>query len=130
MRPGLFDVLFPRVRAEILRLLFFDATKERYVREIARRSDLALRTVQKELEMLKRYELVTWRSNGFHVFFRANRKHPAFPLLQVLVVKLGVKSTPRRKSKTPKQRWRNSAKPVAPRMRSFPGLGRWYNPID
>src|SRR5439155_22288618 len=42
-------VLFPSVRAEILRCLFFDPCRELYVRELARTTNLALRTVQQEL---------------------------------------------------------------------------------
>ena len=40
------DVLFPKVRAELLRILFDGARREHYVRELMQVSGLALRTVQ------------------------------------------------------------------------------------
>ena len=46
------DILFPRVRAELLRLLFAAPQKQRYVRELMRMSGLALSTVQDELRKL------------------------------------------------------------------------------
>lgn len=72
------QTLFPDVRAQIVRLLFFDPARELYVRELARESTLALRTVQKELARLSAIKPVLSRSNGFPRFYRANRRHPAF----------------------------------------------------
>jgi DNA-binding transcriptional ArsR family regulator len=102
-------LLFPVVRAEVLRALFHHASREMYVREIARESELALRTVQRELAILRKIGVVTSRTNGYHVFFRANRSHDLFAPLQQLVVKsergsLSVKK-PR---KRPRQAWRQS----------------------
>ena len=54
-----------------------DTRREMYVREIARTSDLALRTVQRELAVLRKIGVVTSRTNGYHLFFRANRDHRA-----------------------------------------------------
>ena len=79
--------LFPDVRAEIVRLLFFNPAHEFYVRELARETTLALRTVQRELERLHTSGLVVSRSNGFYRFYQANRRHPAFAPLQQLVLK-------------------------------------------
>jgi hypothetical protein len=81
------QTLFPDVRAQIMRLLFFDPTREFYVRELARESTLALRTVQKELARLSAIDLLVSRSNGYYRFYRANRGHPAFAALQQLVIK-------------------------------------------
>jgi hypothetical protein len=78
--------LFPDVRAQIVRLLFLDPAREFYVRELTRESTLALRTVQKELARLSAIELVVSRSNGFHRFYRANSRHPAFAALRQLVI--------------------------------------------
>ena len=79
--------LFPDVRAQIVRLLFFNPAREFYVRQLARESTLALRTVQKELARLNAIGLIVSRSNGYHRFYRANRRHPAFAALQQLVIK-------------------------------------------
>ena len=61
------DLLFPKVRAEILRILFSEPRKQRYVRELMVMSGLALRTVQEELATLTALgagdELVQWISS-------------------------------------------------------------------
>ena len=72
------EVLFPKVRAEILRLLFAPPQKERYVRELMRMSGLTLSTVQDELRKLSALQLVTSRSNRYHRFYRANANHAVF----------------------------------------------------
>lgn len=82
---SILDVLFPQVRAEILRLLFATPTKHRYVRELMCSSGLALCTVQDELRKLSAVGLVTSWSNGYHRFYSANRKHPLFPELARIV---------------------------------------------
>lgn len=82
----LLDLLFPTVRAEVLRALFVDTRREMYVREIARASDLALRNVQRELAVLRRVGVGTSRTKGYHVFFRANRDRMLFLSLQQLAV--------------------------------------------
>ena len=55
-----------------------------YVREIARWSQLALRTTQRELATLIKIGLVTRRTNGYRVFYRANRNHVFFAPLRQL----------------------------------------------
>jgi DNA-binding transcriptional ArsR family regulator len=99
------------VRAEILRSLFHHASREMYVREIARESELALRTVQRELAILRKIGVVTSRTNGYHVFFRANRSHALFEPLQQLVVKSKrVSSNAKEPRKRPRQAWRQSTR--------------------
>ena len=103
------DLLFPVVRAEVLRALFHHTRREMYVREIARTSDLALRTVQRELAILRKIGVVTSRTNGYHVFFRANRNHILFAPLRQLVFKSEHCLPGARKSrKPPRQAWRRS----------------------
>ena len=62
MKADALDLLFPVVRAEVLRALFHHTQREMYVREIARWSELALRTVQRELAILIKIGLVTSRT--------------------------------------------------------------------
>jgi len=81
------QTLFPDVRAQVVRLLFFDPARKLYVRQLARENTLALRTVQKELARLGAIKLVLSRSNGFHRFYCASRRHPTFAALQQLVMK-------------------------------------------
>src|ERR1700736_2623449 len=71
-------VLFPKARAEILRLLFGGKKRPRFVREITRESDLALRSIQDELKRRSAVGLVVSPSNGFHRFFAPNSAHPLF----------------------------------------------------
>jgi DNA-binding transcriptional ArsR family regulator len=78
-------LLFPKVRAEILRILLSKPRKQRYVRELMLMSGLALRTVQEELATLTVLGLVTSWSNGYHRFYRANRDHSLFPPLLAIV---------------------------------------------
>jgi hypothetical protein len=87
VRPTLLEALFPKVRAEVLCLLFTNAGQELYVRQLARLSDLALHTVQDELAKLSAARLVVSRSNGYHRFYRANPKHPLYSTLRGLVIK-------------------------------------------
>ena len=83
--PPILHILFPRVRAEILRLLFADPARQRYVRELVAMSGLALGTVQEELANLTAAGLITSWSNGYHRFYRANRDHPLFSALLRIV---------------------------------------------
>ena len=82
---AILDVLFPKVRAQLLRLLFDLPQKQRYVRELASMSGLALCTIQDELRRLTAVGLLTTWSNGYHRFYRANKNHPLFPQLIRLV---------------------------------------------
>jgi len=79
------DVLFPEVRAKLLRLFFTRPPKERYVRELMNMSGLALHTVQDELRKLSAIGLLTSWSNGYHRFYRANRDHAMYPQLLRIV---------------------------------------------
>lgn len=83
--PEVLDILFPKVRAEILRLLFSEPAQQRYVRELVAMSGLALRTIQEELANLSAAGLVTSWSNGYHRFYRANQKHALFSELRRIV---------------------------------------------
>ena len=76
MSKTILQVLFPRVRAELFRLLFDPPLKRRYVRELARLSGLALHTVQDELRRLVAVGVVKGSSDGYHRFYAANREHP------------------------------------------------------
>lgn len=81
------SVLFPRVRAEVLRLLFAEAGRECHLRELARLSQLALGTVQAEVRQLAAAELILARRDGNRLYYRANASHPVFPELQGLARK-------------------------------------------
>jgi predicted transcriptional regulator len=84
------EVLFPQVRAHVLRLLFTASPRQHYVRELMGKSGLALHTVQDELRKLSAIGLVTSGSNGYHRFYRANRNHQLFPHL-IRIVQVSAK---------------------------------------
>lgn len=81
------NVLFPQVRAEVLRLLFTDPGKELHLRELSRLSQLALGTLQAEVRKLAAAELILARRDGNRLYYRANSAHPVFPELQGLALK-------------------------------------------
>jgi predicted transcriptional regulator len=117
----LLHLLFPHVRAEILRSLFLDPRRETFGREAARETTLALRTVQRELSILAAASLITSRKDGRRRLFRANRKHPMFAALQQVVVKADSGRAFVNKAKKPRQSWRQSARRREPRFaRSWP----------
>jgi DNA-binding transcriptional ArsR family regulator len=81
------DILSSRARAEIFRLLFGISAEELHVREIERRSGLAVRTVSKELKKLEEMDLVTARRDGNRLYYSANRFHPLHSDIRNLVMK-------------------------------------------
>ena len=84
---SLLTLLFPQVRAEVLRLLFADAAREVHVRDLERQSGLNVKTVQDELGKLTQADLVTSRRDGNRRYYRANASHPLFVDLQQVVLK-------------------------------------------
>lgn len=103
---AILDVLFPIVRAKLLRALLAAPLKQRYVRELMNLSGLALHTVQDELRKLSAVGLVTSWSNGYHRFYRANRDHPLFaPLRRIVEISAELPATKRSALDRPR-RWR------------------------
>jgi predicted nucleotidyltransferase len=84
---GLLEVLFPQVRAEVLRLLFADEGRELHLRELTRQSGLSLGTLQTEVEKLCAADLLLSRRDGNRRYFQANAAHPLFADLRQLVLK-------------------------------------------
>lgn len=122
--PDLLHLLFPHVRAEVLRMLFFSPKLETYGREAARATTLALRTVQRELSILEAAALLTSRRKGSYRLFRANRRHRLFPALQQLVIK-GASDKPFvSKAKKPRQSWRPSGHAYRRQLSSLSPLPR------
>jgi predicted nucleotidyltransferase len=84
---SLLEILFPKVRAEVLRLLFADEGRELHLRELTRQSGLTLGTLQTEVEKLGAADLLISRRDGNRRYFRANAAHPLFGDLRQLVLK-------------------------------------------
>ncbi len=115
------NVLFPKVRAAMLRLFFCTPPKQHYVRELMNLSGLALCTVQDELRKLSAVGLLTSWSNGYQRYYKANRAHPLFADLLRIVhrsrrlpaakhVALHRRSSSRANSKRP----RRAVRPLPP----------------
>jgi predicted nucleotidyltransferase len=84
---SLLEIIFPQVRAEVLRLLFADASRELHLRELTRQSGLTLGTLQTEVEKLCSADLLLSRRDGNRRYFKANAAHPLFTDLHQLVLK-------------------------------------------
>jgi len=81
------DIVSSRSKAEILRLLFALDRRDYHLRELSRRSGLALRTVQQELARLAKAGLVTARRDGNRVYYQANQQNPVYGDLRSIVLK-------------------------------------------
>jgi predicted nucleotidyltransferase len=81
------DILSSRGRAEIFRLLFGVSSQEVHLRELQRRSGLALRTIQQEVEKLLGMELLVARRDGNRVYYSANTAHPLYQDIRSMVLK-------------------------------------------
>src|SRR5262249_40823285 len=79
--------LFPEARAQVLWLLFADATRELHLRELARQCRLAFRTVQVEVRKLTAAGVLASRKEGNRRFIRANSNNHVFEDLQRLLKK-------------------------------------------
>jgi len=81
------EILSSKVRAEVFRLLFGLDNDALHVREIERRSEFAIGTIQTEMKKLHKLDLVTKRRDGNRLYYSANKDHPIFPEIQALVIK-------------------------------------------
>jgi DNA-binding transcriptional ArsR family regulator len=79
--------LFPKARAEILRLLFDDPSRELHLRDVARLAGLTPAALQREVSALAKQEILSVRRDGNRVYYRANTTHPLFPDLRGIVTK-------------------------------------------
>jgi len=80
-------LLGPRARRAILAKTFLDPTRELHLRELARLTNLAPRTVQQELERLVHADLLTERRAGNRRYVRANPRHPLFAPVREIILK-------------------------------------------
>lgn len=80
-------VLFGRTRSGVLALLYGQAEKSFYLREIARHIGASAGAVQSEMEQLCRAGLVTRTSSGHQVYYQANKASPVFGEMRALVTK-------------------------------------------
>jgi predicted nucleotidyltransferase len=80
-------LLGPAARQAILARTHLDPTREFHLRELVRRTGLAPRTIQQEVEKLVRADLLTERRDGNRRYLRANERHPLFRPVREIVLK-------------------------------------------
>ena len=81
------DLLSSNVKAEVFRLLFGLHGEPLHLREMERRSGLAVATVRQELGRLTRIGLVEARPDGNRTYYAAREDHPLFAEIRGLVLK-------------------------------------------
>lgn len=81
------EILSSKARAEFFSLLFGVDANELHLREIQRRSGLAVGTIRQEAAKLERLGLVLKRRNGNRTYYSANRQNPLFSTIHDLVMK-------------------------------------------
>jgi predicted nucleotidyltransferase len=86
--PALSDLLFPALyRRKALALLLLTPDRGLHMREISRVTGSSPGTMAKELAQLERAGLLVKSRVGNQVHFSANKKHPVYPELSVLLKK-------------------------------------------
>ena len=84
-------LLGPTARRAILARTFLDPAREFHLRELARLTGLAPRTVQQEVEKLVLADLLAERRSGNRRYLHANERHPLFqPVRQIVLMTDGL----------------------------------------
>lgn len=84
---SLAQILSSTVKAEVFRLLFGLDGKPLHVRELERRSGLAIGTVRQELDRLTKLGLIAARKDGNRRYYSAREDHPLYSEIRGLVLK-------------------------------------------
>jgi DNA-binding transcriptional ArsR family regulator len=84
---SLAQILSSNVKAEVFRLLFGLDGQPLHVRELERRSGLAIGTVRQELDRLTKLGLIAARTDGNRRYYAAREDHPLYPEIRGLVLK-------------------------------------------
>jgi predicted nucleotidyltransferase len=81
------STLFGRTRGAVLALLYGHVGESFYLRQLARRTEIALGPVQREIRQLVDAGLVKRETQGKQIRFSANRGSPVFDEIKSLVAK-------------------------------------------
>jgi predicted nucleotidyltransferase len=84
---SLSDTLFGRTRGALLAVLYGHVGESFYLRQLARRTEITLGAVQRELRQLVDAGLVTRVTVGNQTFYSANQASPVFEEMRSLVTK-------------------------------------------
>jgi|GEM_PF-574527 DNA-binding MarR family transcriptional regulator len=88
MKNALALLLTSKARAEILRLLFSEPPIRLHQRGIAKCTDVTTQAIQKEIQNLKKQDLIQESRDGNRVYYTANSFHPIYADLKSIVLKL------------------------------------------
>jgi len=80
-------LLGPEARQAILARTHLDPTREFYLRELVRLTELAPRTVQQEVDRLVEGDILTERRSGNRRYLSAQKRHPLFGAIREIVIK-------------------------------------------
>ncbi len=81
------EALLPKVRREILGLLFSNPDQEFYQRQIVRATEGGKGAVERELHALTTAGIILRERRGNMAYYRANRECPIYPELHGLMIK-------------------------------------------
>jgi len=81
------DLLFGQTRGRVLALLYGAPDETLFVRQIARKVETSVGTVQRELNLLADAGLIKRSTVGNQVFYQANQEHPEYAELRALLAK-------------------------------------------
>src|SRR5580658_2275525 len=84
---ALSKTLFGRTRGSVLAVLYGHVDESFYLRQLARRTDITLGAIQRELRQLVAAGLVTRKTLGSQTFYTANQASPVFEEMRSLVAK-------------------------------------------
>lgn len=80
-------LLSSKVKAQLFRILFDGVGSQVHVRELERRSGLAVSTVRQELKRLSSLDLLEALADGNRTYYRANKQHPLYSDICNIVLK-------------------------------------------
>jgi len=81
------DIFSSKTRAEFFRILFGLDSAEVHLREIERQSGLTIGTIRQEAEKLERLSLILKHKDGNRSYYRANKQHPLYDLINKMVLR-------------------------------------------
>lgn len=81
------ETLFGHTRGAVLSVLYGHVGESFYLRQLARRTEIALGPVQREIRQLVDAGLVTKRTVGTRTFYSANENSPVYQEIKSLVTK-------------------------------------------
>ncbi len=81
------DIFSSKTRAAFFRILFGLDPVELHLREIARQSGFTIGTIRQEAEKLTRLSLVIKRKDGNRLYYKANKQHPLYDLINKMVLR-------------------------------------------